>query len=60
MTDMMNLSKTGGSFLFVSGMTGWYFLLVQMLASVDFPYILPVGDLRSRIKGASDRAMKAA
>jgi hypothetical protein len=41
-------------------MTGWYFLFVQMLASVDFPFILPDGDLNNRIKGASDRAMKAA
>ncbi|KAE8407348.1 GPR1/FUN34/yaaH family-domain-containing protein [Aspergillus pseudonomiae] len=38
---------------------GWYFLLVQMLASVDFPFTLPVGDLSRIVRGASDKSAKA-
>jgi hypothetical protein len=34
---------------------GWYLVLVQLLASVDFPLNLPVGDLSRFIKGASER-----
>ncbi|KJK65728.1 Mitochondrial 18 KDa protein MTP18 [Aspergillus parasiticus SU-1] len=41
-------------------MSGWYFLLVQMLASVDFPFTLPVGDLSRIIGGASDKGAKEA
>ncbi|KAE8318307.1 GPR1/FUN34/yaaH family-domain-containing protein [Aspergillus transmontanensis] len=53
-----SLKKTGGACLFVGAMSGWYFLLVQMLASVDFPFTLPVGDLSRIIGGASDKGAK--
>ncbi|KAL3428203.1 GPR1/FUN34/YaaH-class plasma membrane protein [Phlyctema vagabunda] len=49
------LVGTGASF-FVTGMMAWYLLLVIMLATLDFPFSLPVGDLSGLIKGASDRA----
>ncbi|OQV09581.1 hypothetical protein CLAIMM_13688 [Cladophialophora immunda] len=42
--------------LFAVCLLGWYLLAAQMLASVDFPLNLPVGDLSSVIKGASTRA----
>ncbi len=35
----------------------WIFL-AQMLASVDFPFQLPVGDISHVIKGGSDRVKK--
>ena len=36
-------------------MAGWWLFLAIMLAAVDFPIALPVGDLSTLIKGASDR-----
>lgn len=36
-------------------MLGWYLFTVQILASVDFPLALPVGDLSGMIKGAQQR-----
>jgi hypothetical protein len=37
-------------------MFGWYQLLGLMMAMVDFPIQLPVGDLSVYIRGASERA----
>jgi uncharacterized protein len=37
-------------------MAGWYIFLAIMLAALDFPFGLPVGDLSTVIKGASVRA----
>lgn len=37
----------------VSG--GWYLFFVQILASVDFPLQLPIGDLSQKIKPLSAR-----
>ncbi|KAB8264994.1 GPR1/FUN34/yaaH family-domain-containing protein [Aspergillus pseudonomiae] len=54
-----SLKKVGGACLFVGAISGWYFLLVQMLASVDFPFTLPVGDLSRIVRGASDKSAKA-
>lgn len=45
----------GGACSFVTTAGGWWLLLVQLLAAVDFPINLPVGDLSTVIKGASDR-----
>jgi hypothetical protein len=33
----------------------WYYLIVVLLASVDFPVEVPVGDLSRLISGASQR-----
>lgn len=36
-------------------MAGWYLLTAILLASVDFPVQLPVGDLSTMIKGHSQK-----
>ncbi|KAL1962258.1 hypothetical protein VTN77DRAFT_9848 [Rasamsonia byssochlamydoides] len=53
------LQITGGAFTFVTILAGWYLILVQILAAVDFPLALPVGDLSHIIKGRSDKGEKA-
>ena len=40
---------------FVICLLGWYLFTVFVLAAVDFPLELPVGDLSGYVKGASDR-----
>ncbi|KAL8726169.1 MAG: hypothetical protein Q9166_006886 [cf. Caloplaca sp. 2 TL-2023] len=45
----------GGAFTFVTSLAGWYIFFAIMLASLDFPIQIPVGDLSHIIKGASDR-----
>ena len=40
---------------FITSAMGWYLLLVLLLAAVDFPLNLPVGDLSTLIKGASEK-----
>ncbi|KAL1968304.1 hypothetical protein VTN77DRAFT_2139 [Rasamsonia byssochlamydoides] len=50
-----NLQIAGGAVLFVTCLAGWYLFFVQMLASVDFPYTLPVGDLSRVVKGRRER-----
>jgi uncharacterized protein len=49
------LQLAGGVFGFLTCMAGWYIFLVLMLASVDFPIQLPLGDLSTIIKGASEK-----
>ncbi|RDW64933.1 hypothetical protein BP6252_10584 [Coleophoma cylindrospora] len=49
------LVGTGACF-FGACVAGWYLLFVIMIATVDMPFSLPVGDLSTLIKGASDRA----
>lgn len=39
-------------------MAGWWLFAAIMLAALDFPLQIPVGDLSTMIKGASDRKMK--
>jgi len=46
----------GGACSFVVSALGWWIFAAIMLASLDFPFQLPVGDLSTVIKGASDRA----
>ncbi|KAI9745419.1 MAG: hypothetical protein M1818_000953 [Claussenomyces sp. TS43310] len=50
------LTVGGGASAFVTCMAGWWLFFAIMLAAVDFPLQLPVGDLSSMIKGASERA----
>lgn len=45
-----------GAFLFVTCMSGWWIFFAIMLAALDFPFQIPVGDLSTMIKGASTRA----
>ncbi|CAK7220383.1 hypothetical protein SCUCBS95973_004135 [Sporothrix curviconia] len=49
------LFQAGGAILFVTCACGWYILLSIMLAIVDFPIQLPVGDLSTVVKGRSAR-----
>ncbi|EME44297.1 hypothetical protein DOTSEDRAFT_71958 [Dothistroma septosporum NZE10] len=51
---------TAGALTFVVDMLGWYIFFAIMLASLDFPFQLPVVDLSRFIKGASDKAKKDA
>lgn len=46
----------GGAFAFVTSMAGWWIFFAIMLASLDFPFQIPVGDLSTLIKGATERA----
>lgn len=46
----------GGICAFIVSMLGWYIFFAILLAAVDFPFSLPVGDLSGIIKGASDKA----
>lgn len=45
----------GAALAFVVSLLGWYIFTSIMLASLDFPFALPVGDLSGVIKGATDR-----
>lgn len=49
------LLVAAGACTFIVSLLGWYLFFVQLLASVDFPLNLPVGDLSRFIKGASER-----
>lgn len=49
------LLVAAGGLTFVVSLLGWYLFFVQLLAAVDFPLNLPVGDLSRFVKGASDR-----
>lgn len=49
------LLLSAGALTFVVCLLGWYLFLVQLLAAVDFPLNLPVGDMSGLIKGASER-----
>ncbi|KAL1859317.1 hypothetical protein Plec18167_006729 [Paecilomyces lecythidis] len=44
-----------GAVFFVSQLFGWYLMTAQLLISVDFPVVLPVGDLSRFVRGASER-----
>jgi succinate-acetate transporter protein len=48
--------KAAGALAFVVALLGWYILFSIMLALVDFPFQLPIGDLSSVVKGASQKA----
>lgn len=41
----LTLLKAGGACGFCTSIGGWYLFIVQMLATVDYPFSLPVGDL---------------
>lgn len=50
------LTVAGGAFCFLTCLCGWYIFFAIMLAALDFPFNIPVGDLSTVIKGASDKA----
>lgn len=47
--------QAAGALAFVVCMLGWYIWMAIMLASLDFPFQLPVVDLSRFIKGASEK-----
>ncbi|KAF1946872.1 hypothetical protein EJ02DRAFT_499716 [Clathrospora elynae] len=49
------LAEASGAFCFVTCLCGWYIFLAIMLASVDFPLDLPLVDLSTMVKGASEK-----
>jgi uncharacterized protein len=49
----LTYQHAGAAILFVVSLLGWYIFLSHILLSVDFPYTLPLGDLSSRIPGAT-------
>jgi uncharacterized protein len=51
----LTLQHAGGGLAFAVCLLGWYLFFVLLLAAVDFPLNLPVGDLSRFIKGASDK-----
>ncbi|EPS35277.1 hypothetical protein H072_11525 [Dactylellina haptotyla CBS 200.50] len=51
---------TAGAFALVSSASGWYILLAQLLAALDFPVQLPVGDLSGFIVSATERRKRNA
>ncbi|KAI5458151.1 GPR1/FUN34/yaaH family-domain-containing protein [Mariannaea sp. PMI_226] len=54
--DLANkLIVGGGACGFVCCMAGWYIFIAIMLAIVDFPIQIPVGDLSTVIRGKSER-----
>ncbi|TKA80122.1 hypothetical protein B0A55_03331 [Friedmanniomyces simplex] len=50
------LQLVAGACTFVTDMLGWWIFFAILLASLDFPFQLPVGDLSHIIKGASQKA----
>ncbi|KAK5129681.1 hypothetical protein LTR08_002973 [Meristemomyces frigidus] len=50
------LLVTAGALTFITDLCGWWIFFAIMLASLDFPFQIPVGDLSHIIKGASERA----
>ncbi|KAH8746352.1 hypothetical protein BGZ57DRAFT_192103 [Hyaloscypha finlandica] len=49
------LQKAAGAFTFVTAMAGWWIFFAIMLAALDFPFQIPVGDLSTMIKGYSEK-----
>ncbi|KAF2455069.1 GPR1/FUN34/yaaH family-domain-containing protein [Lineolata rhizophorae] len=54
------LQIAGGAVAFVTCACGWWIFVAIMLAALDFPFQVPVGDLSSVIKGASERQREKA
>jgi succinate-acetate transporter protein len=55
----LKCQHAAGGLVFAVSLLGWYLFAVQLLASVDFPINLPVGDLSRFIKGASEKKKTA-
>ena len=49
------LQVAAGAFGFMAVMAGWWIFFAQMLASVDFPFEIPVGDISRLITPMSER-----
>ncbi|KAI9821211.1 MAG: hypothetical protein M1827_003945 [Pycnora praestabilis] len=49
------LQVAAGACSFVTTMSGWWIFFAQMLAALDFPFQVPVGDMSHLIKGYSEK-----
>ncbi|KAA6406811.1 MAG: hypothetical protein FRX48_09535 [Lasallia pustulata] len=58
LTSAGTLRVGAGISYFISVAAGWYILLAQMLAALDFPFSIPVGDISMMIKPASHRGAR--
>ena len=57
---MANKLQIGaGAACFVVSLLGWYAFLSSLLEAVDFPFALPMGDLSTIIRGASEKGIEA-
>lgn len=52
------LILAAGALTFVTDLLGWYIFFAILLASLDFPFQLPVVDLSRWVKGGSDKKPK--
>ena len=50
-SSALTLQHAGAGLLFVISLLGWYIFIALVLMAVDFPYVLPLGDLSTRIRG---------
>ncbi|QKX59530.1 uncharacterized protein TRUGW13939_06664 [Talaromyces rugulosus] len=50
-----NLQVASGAVAFALSFPAWYIWTAQLFLTVDFPLSLPIGDLSTRFRGASDR-----
>jgi hypothetical protein len=50
------LQHVGAGLLLAASLIGFYIFIALVLASVDFPIAVPLGDLSTVIKGAKDKA----
>lgn len=50
--------KAAGACNFVLCIPIWYIFVAQMLESIDFPLVLPVGDLSEVVQGKNQKARK--
>ncbi|KAH8889455.1 hypothetical protein GQ53DRAFT_869855 [Thozetella sp. PMI_491] len=53
------LNTATGAMFFVSAMVGWYVWTSAILAAVDFPMQIPIGDLSHVIRGRSETREKS-
>jgi succinate-acetate transporter protein len=53
------LQIAAGAFTFVTSMAGWWIFFAIMLAALDFPFQIPVGDLSTMIKGQSEKVKQS-
>lgn len=52
-------TQGAGASTFVTCWAGWYIFLAMLLAAVDFPIQIPVGDLSTVIRGKSEKEKRA-
>lgn len=49
----LKLQKAGAGLLFAVTICGWYIFMSLMLASVEFPFCMPMGDLSTIVPSYS-------